>query len=195
MKEAMAVFVAVCLAAGLYFVNEARVARAGRNSVGRVNTRYQMEQLCLQIQTATAGECYLPVETTNAESVAIDAGALLRWVCYGIGSDLITFVPSHNWIDAGRVVDTWGKDIHLTLSRLDSGSATENRFRVKIWSDGPNEKDGGGAGDDVTIPPVEIDIPKWAMTATSRSNTKAPATSNEDFLQANCLLRRSALLA
>ena len=56
-----------------------------------------------------------------------------------------------------------GKDIHLTLSRLDSGSATENRFKVKIWSDGPNEKDDGGSGDDVTIPPVEIDIPKWAM--------------------------------
>jgi hypothetical protein len=65
--------------------------------------------------------------------------------------------PSH-WQKAEKLVDRWGNSLNFEMVREKTQSGTNGgmRYKVTIWSNGPNGRNEGGSRDDITSEPFTV---------------------------------------
>jgi hypothetical protein len=72
-----------------------------------------------------------------------------------------TIPPHSGWDKSHDLVDTWGRPFRVVawVAPNNTNSPTSKIIEnVRIWSLGPNGRDENGAGDDIAISPVQIQV-------------------------------------
>jgi hypothetical protein len=109
-------------------------------------TRMDIKNLTLRIQEYVLDTEVLPAPLRAGDGAGVNSKALYSVLFEQRSANYQMGQPTESWNKSKDLVDRWGKALNVLVS-LDNGVGA---YKIRIWSNGPNEINENGTGDDIT---------------------------------------------
>lgn len=154
----MGAILAACLAGigagvGGFWLLDRKRSEAHGNSHGSVRTRMDIQSIGLAVQIYVTETGQLPDALSSDAAAGVDTKRLYANLFSENAAKLKLGPPEQHWRESEDLVDRWGNALSIVV-----GTNGEANVGIQIWSNGPNEKNETGSGDDISGHDLRVEV-------------------------------------